>query len=198
MSHVPIPLDKATPLWQRVFTVAPLVVVGTKEGDRYNLAPKHMVVPLGTDNYIGFVCTPAHATFQNIQENGFYTISFIHPSQVIIASLAASSRVNEAGDKPGLLGLPMSRARTVDCVLVDEAYLQLECELEKFVGGFGEHSLIAGRVVDAYADERALRISDADEQRVLLESPLIAYVHPGRFAKISETYAFPFPASALD
>ena len=34
-------------LWQRVFAVAPLVLVGTKEADHYNFAPKHMAMPLG-------------------------------------------------------------------------------------------------------------------------------------------------------
>ena len=40
-------LDMSQPIWDRFFWVAPLVVVGTKEDERYNLAPKHMAFPLG-------------------------------------------------------------------------------------------------------------------------------------------------------
>ena len=57
---VPIPVDK--PIWSRFFTVAPLVLVGTREGDGHDLAPKHMAMPLGWDNYFCFVCSPDHAT----------------------------------------------------------------------------------------------------------------------------------------
>ena len=33
-------------LWAHVPAIAPLVVIGTKEGDGYDLAPKHMATPL--------------------------------------------------------------------------------------------------------------------------------------------------------
>jgi hypothetical protein len=43
-----VPLATDRPIWDRFFTVAPLVIVGSKEeDDRYNLAPKHMAMPLG-------------------------------------------------------------------------------------------------------------------------------------------------------
>jgi hypothetical protein len=41
-----VALDTARPVWDRFFTVAPLVVIGTREPDGgYDLAPKHMVTP---------------------------------------------------------------------------------------------------------------------------------------------------------
>ena len=61
-----VTLDTAFPIWERFFTVAPLVLIGTREVDgTYDLAPKHMVTPLGWGNYFGFVCTPRHATYAN-------------------------------------------------------------------------------------------------------------------------------------
>ena len=198
MSVVGVQLDKVTPIWERVFTVAPLVIVGTREGDGYNLAPKHMVVPLGKGNYIGFVCTPEHSTFQNVKKYQAFTLSFVKPQQVVIASLAASPRVNDEGDKPGLLGLPITPAQNVDGVLVKDSYFQLECRLKKFVHGFDAYSLITGHIVAAHIDDKALRVSDADEQEALRQAPLLAYLHPGRFAEIRETYAFPFPATGYD
>ena len=43
-----VTLSVDLPVWDRVFTVNPLVLVGTKEEDGgYDLAPKHMAFPIG-------------------------------------------------------------------------------------------------------------------------------------------------------
>ena len=62
------PLNTSFPIWDQVFTVAPLVVIGTKEGENYDLAPKHMATPVSFNNYFGFTCTPEHSTYQNIKK----------------------------------------------------------------------------------------------------------------------------------
>jgi hypothetical protein len=50
-----------SPIWERTFTVNPLLLVGTREkGGDYDLAPKHMAAPMGWRDYFGFVCTPRH------------------------------------------------------------------------------------------------------------------------------------------
>ena len=74
-------LDPRESIWDKFFMVAPLVVIGTKEGDSYNLAPKHMATPVGDDNYFAFVCTSRHATYRNIRKHGFFTASFPRPTQ---------------------------------------------------------------------------------------------------------------------
>ena len=61
--------------------------------------------------------------------------------------------------------------------------------------GFGENCLITGEIIAAYADERYLRSSEADDQETIHESPLFAYLAPGRFAAIDRSNAFPFPES---
>ena len=51
-----IGLDPHGPIWDRFFTVAPLVVVGTREPDGgHDLAPKHLAMPLSWANHFGFV-----------------------------------------------------------------------------------------------------------------------------------------------
>ena len=72
-------LDISNPVWEQVFTVAPLVVVGTKEGEKYDLAPKHMAIPIGFDNYFGFVCTPEHKTYHNIKKPRTLRLAFHCP-----------------------------------------------------------------------------------------------------------------------
>ena len=135
------------PIWERFFWVAPLVLIGTREPDgRHDLAPKHMAIPLGWDNYYGFVCTPRHHTYSNVRRSGQFTVSFPRPSQLVLASLAASPRCGDE-DKPALAALPVFPASCVDGVLLQGGYLFLECELDRIVDGFGANSLVIGRVV---------------------------------------------------
>jgi hypothetical protein len=93
-------LDTSVPVWDQFFTVAPLVLIGTRDDDgSIDFAPKHMVTPLGWQNYFGFVCTPRHSTCRNIERTGEFTVSYPKPSQVLTTSLAASPRC-ETGSKP--------------------------------------------------------------------------------------------------
>ncbi len=189
-----ITLDTEQPIWNRFFTVAPLIAVGTREGEGYDMAPKHMATPMGQDNYFGFVCTPRHSTYHNIAREGFFTVSFPKPNQVVLASLAASPRIGESGnEKPILEGLPLQPAPQLDAPFLKDGYLYFECEHFKTIDGFGDNSLITGRIIGAYVDEGYLRTSDQDEQELLYRSPLLAYLAHGRFAAIRESLAFPFP-----
>ena len=193
-THPLIELDVSEPVWDRFFWVAPLVLVGPREPDgSYDLAPKHMAVPMGWQNYFGFVCTPRHHTYSNVKRRGVFTISYPRPSQLVLTSLAASPRCGEE-DKPALSVLPVFPASVVDGVLVDGAYMFLECELNRIVDGFGINSLIVGRVVAARVAEEAERIDELEDQALVHDSPLLAYLHPGRFTTIEQSLSFPFPA----
>ncbi len=187
-----IPLTLETPVWDRVFTIAPLVVIGTREPDgTYDLAPKHLVTPLSWTNYFGFVCTPRHATYHNIKREGVFTVSYPRPNQMVLTSLTASPREDD-GSKPGLSTLPTWPARQIDGLFIEDAYLFLECELDRIVDDFDINSLIAGRIVAAYAAGDSLRQEDWDDNDLLAQAPLLAYINWGRFARIEESYAFPF------
>lgn len=191
MTLVPLPVDR--PIWDRFFTVSPLVIVGSRNPDgTADLAPKHMATPLGWQNYYAFVCSPRHATYRNIERHRQFTVSLPRPSQVVTSSLAASPRCDD-DSKPVLAALGTREAQAVDGVLVDGCLVYLECRLHSIIDGFGPNSLIAGEIVAASADEAALRVSDLDDGEHLLASPLLAYISPGRFAEIRNTAAFPFP-----
>lgn len=172
--------------------VAPLTVIGTKEPDgTYDLAPKHMAMPLSWEDHYGFVCTPAHATYANAKREGAFTVSFPSPDQVLLTSLAAAPR--HADDrKHALSAVPTHPASKVDGVLLENALIHLECELDRIVDGLGENSLVVGRIVAASGSEGCLVDADADPQDRIGESPLLAYVHPGRFAKVRRTQSFPY------
>jgi flavin reductase (DIM6/NTAB) family NADH-FMN oxidoreductase RutF len=188
---VTLPLEN---LWERVFTAAPLVLIGTKEPNgHYDVAPKHMAMPLGWADHFGFVCTPRHATYGNVEREGEFTVSFPHRFQVVQASLAATRREPD-GTKPSLRALPTFRATKVDGALVHGCYLFLECVLERIVP-FGDDALVVGRIVAASAREDAVRGPDRDDAEILRRVAPVAYVPPGRFAALSDTRSFPFPAA---
>jgi flavin reductase (DIM6/NTAB) family NADH-FMN oxidoreductase RutF len=190
-----VALDPDAALWARIFVVAPLVVIGTEEADgRTDLAPKHMATPLGWGPYFGFVCTPRHATYRNAKREGAFTVTFVRPAQVVLAALAAAPRADGPGTKTALDTLPTTPASVVHGRFLADGYLFLECELDRVVDGFGENSLIAGRVVAAHARADALRFSDGNDAERIARAPLLSYLHPGRYAEIAETHAFPFPA----
>ena len=191
--QVVVPLPAVPVPWQRVFTVSPLVLVGTLDPDgAADLAPKHMAMPLGWGGRFCFACTPQHSTYVNAAARGAFTVSFPTPAQVVAAGLAATAREGDAS-KPALAALATMPARVVEGVLVEGAYLFLECELDRIVD-FETESLVVGAVVAAAADERALRSADGDDADLLRGLPLLAYLAPGRFAEIHDSRSFPFPA----
>jgi len=192
-----VDLEMDQPIWERFFTVYPLVLIGTREKDgSVDLAPKHMAIPMSWENYFGFVCTPRHATYHNVKREGVFTVSYLRPNQVVLASLAATPRCGEEQTKPSLSALPTFPASKVDGVFVSDGYLYLECSLIKIIDGFGDNSLITGKVIAAQVHETALRAAqeDRDDNEIFKHSPLLAYLYPGRFTTIQESYSFPFHA----
>lgn len=188
-----VPIEPDAHLWERVFTAAPLVIVGTIEPDgRPDLAPKHMATPLGFDGWFGFVCTPRHATWRNALRTGAFTVGWPRPDHVLLTSLTASPRCGD-GSKPAAAVVQTAPATRVEGVLLADATLAIECALDRVIEGFGEHGLVVGRIVAAHAAPAALRAMDRDEGELLLEHPALAYLHPSRFAAVRDTQAFPFP-----
>lgn len=188
-----IELSVKAPIWDRFFTVYSLVVIGSRDEDGVDdLAPKHLAMPVSWDNYFGFVCTPRHRTYQNVTRSNQFTVTYSRPNQVVLTSLAASPRC-EDGSKPIVEQLPTVPANNVDAVFLKDGYLFLECKLHKIYDDFGDNSLITGRVQSARIARDALRVADGDDQSLLQESPLLAYLYPNRFAEISDTKTLPFP-----
>ena len=189
-----IELDTSESIWERFFTVFPLVVIGTREADGSDdLAPKHLAMPMSWKNHFGFVCTPRHNTYQNIQRDGQFAVTYMRPSQTVLASLAATPRCDD-GSKPITQALPTFAAESVNASLVQDGYLFLECELQQIIDDLGENSLILGRIIAARVAEDALRSSELDDEDLIYASPLLAYLYPGRFTEIADTNKLPFPA----
>jgi len=186
---VPIELDDE--LWERVFVVSPLVLVGTREPDgRHDFAPKHRVVTL--QGHFGFVCRPSHATWRNAVREGAFTVSWPSPRQIAMAAAAASPRC-EDGEKKTLRALPTLAATSVDGVLVNGGRFHVECRVERVVDDLGEDGLLLGRVVAAHADRQALRSKAVPDRILVHDQPLLAYLHPSQFALVDQSTAFPFP-----
>lgn len=187
-----IELEVDHSMWDQVHLVAPLVLVGTKDGDSYSMAPKHSAMPIGWTEYFMFVCTPEHHTYTNIAAHPEFTISYARPEAVVLLGQAAAQRHN--GDRLTLELLPTFAASIVDGVHFTDSYLHLECRLEQVLDGFGRNSVIIGRVVRAACDPSAVRSPDVDEADLIHRHPLLSFISPNRFATIHDTTSFPFPS----
>ena len=86
-------------------------------------------------------------------------------------------------------------AAEIDGFFAEDGYLYFECRHFKTVDGFGDNCLITGEIVAAYAEPEFLRSSEIDDQQLVHDSPLFAYLSPGRFAAIERSNAFPFLAN---
>jgi len=189
-----ISLDISEPIWNRFFWLAPLVLIGTTDTHgQTDFAPKHMVSPMGWDNYFGFVCTPKHTTYQNIQEKEEFTVTYVRPSQLLLSSLAASPRCEDDQNKSILSIFETVDASQIDAQFLQDGYVFLECKLYKTIDGFGENSLITGTIVAAHIHHDALITSEQGDAELIRQAPLLAYISPHRFSTISESNVFPFP-----
>ena len=187
-----VDLDCTVPIWDRFFLVHQLVVVGTVEPDSSpDFAPKHMAGPIAWDNLFGFACAPHHATYRNLVRTEAFTVSYPRPDQIVLVSMAAAPR--EADDsKPALAVLPSIPAKLVEGPLLADTTLHLECRLERVVDDLAANSLVIGRVVAAHVAPAALRQFDREDEAVLAEAPLLAYLQPTRYAAIAAGASFPF------
>ncbi len=189
-----VELNLDLPIWDRVFTVSPLVVVGTRHPNgKYDLAPKHLALPLGWDRYFGFVCTERHATYRNAKRERQFTVSFPNPSSIVVTSLTASARREEHG-KAVLDAVPTTPAVGMDGIFVADSYLFLECELDRIIGGFGDNSLICGSIRRAAVSKDSLRLFTEDDPEMLRRRPLLAFLAPERYAILTSTHRFPVPS----
>ena len=180
-----VTLPEDAPVWERTFTVNPLVLIGTKERDGdYDLAPKHMAMPMGWENYFGS-CAP-RATGPTITPGGRASSPSATPDPCRWSSRALRPRHESDGSKLAVDVLPTFPASEVDGLFIEDAYLFLECVLDRISDDFGENSLIVGRIVAAHVREDYLRASERDEQDLIHSSPLLAYLSPGRYASVDE------------
>tara|TARA_B110000116_G_scaffold167594_1_gene144817 strand:+ start:361 stop:654 length:294 start_codon:yes stop_codon:yes gene_type:complete len=76
-------------------------------------------------------------------EKGVFTVTLSRPTQI----LTAAPRCDD-DDNPSLELLQTIPATVVDGVLLPDAYLHFECEPARIVDGFGENSLVTGRIIE--------------------------------------------------
>ena len=138
-------------------------------------------------------CAPrATRTYHNARREGVFTVSYPRPMQVVLASLAAAPREGD-GSKPAVDVLPTFPASEVDGIFIEDAYLFLECVLDRISDDFGENSLIAGRIVAAHVSEDYLRASERDDKDLIHELPAPGLPEPGTLRVRQGEQLVPFP-----
>ena len=189
-----ISLNVKESIWEHFYTVAPLVVIGSKEEQGFDLAPKHMATPLGFSDFFGFVCTPRHNTYHNIKKHLRFSVSFVKPDQILLSSLAAMPRC-AVKDFPQEITnqIPTITLNNEASIFVKDSYVMLDCSLHKIIDGFDDYSLITGKIEQAMVHKNYKIVSDEGHQKQIYDHPLLAYIAQGRFASIKETLSYPYP-----
>lgn len=181
-------LDLEHPVWDRFFSVAPLVVIGSRDDRGHDeFYATHRAGPPGSDNRFCFFVPSDCSTARNVVRRRVFTASFLRPDQVVLASLTAAG----SADHPLTGEIATLPARHVDAPMVHGAYVLLECRVERVIDGFGASSLVDGSIVAAHLDREARRHSEADDYDLLRRRPVLAFVSPGRIATIGHSDALP-------
>ena len=191
-----VTLGEDWPVWDRIFTVNPLVLIGTRERAADTISLRSIWRFPWAGRTTSGSSAPRVTRPTTTPDARVFTVSYPKPTQIVLASLSATRREGD-GSKPGLYALRTFPASEVDGVFIEDAYLFLECVLDRIVDDFGENSLIAGRVVAAHVSEDYLRTSDRDDNDLIHDSQLIAYLSPGRYACVRDSNSFPFPANFM-
>lgn len=180
-------LELKQPLWSRFFSIAPVVLVGTRNEDgSQDLFTTHCVLPLANPNRFAVLVPPSTPTARNAAREGAFAVSFPRPGQVVEASLAANVGPHPLGDQ-----IPTFQAPAIDAPFLEGAYVHLECEVERTLEELAPDVLVLGKVVGAYVDREFRRMAERDDHDLLVKNPLLAFAIPGRIAKVSDTDAFP-------
>ena len=178
----------------RYFTLKPLILVTTLGTTGFpNVAPKTQAMDVGRrEQYFAFVCTPRHHTYQNAVANKEFVVNF--PGPELIEKVSAAAQLAEDSDEIALAGLTSIPSMVVKPPRIKECYLHLECKLLE-IKDLEDSSLILGKVVARSADKEVSfeRGKSRENIRLLSKRPLLAYVYPDHYAKISAAEEFVFP-----
>ena len=194
MTALPSPLlslELEQPIWDRFFTVAALVVIGTRNTDgSYDLFGTHQGYPLEPANLFAFLASPLETAVANALRERAFSVSFPRPQQVVEASIAAAAATDK-GPHPLAAEIQTFPAQRIDAPLLSKAQLFLECQVDRVVEDLDDRVLVIGSLVAAHLDPDCRRLSDRDDADLLRRNPLLAFVAPGRVTAIAQTDAFP-------
>ena len=182
-----VEISTEAPIWERFFTVAPLVLVATKRAA--TTTSRRSISPCRSAGRTTSASSAARRTrrHRNLEAHPEFTVSFPRGRPDRQSSLlAAGSRLDDRS-KPTLAPFRSSRPARWTACSSRAAALYLECALERVIDGFGENSLIVGRdrrrsAVDARrsaGSRSTTRISSTSSCRCSCTS------RPGRFAEVT-------------
>jgi flavin reductase (DIM6/NTAB) family NADH-FMN oxidoreductase RutF len=117
-----------------------------------------------------------------------------YPGPELIEKVSAAAQLAEDSDEIALAGLTSIPSLVVRPPRIKECYLHLECKLLE-TKDLEDSSLILGKIVARSADKEFSfeRGKSKESTRLLSEHPLLAYVYPDHYAKISFAEEFVFP-----
>lgn len=133
----------------------PVLIVGTYDENGKADAMNAAWGGTGAPNQVVMCLTHSHATCQNFEKTGAFTVSIPGADQVLAADFVGIVSAKKDPDKIAKTGWTVQKSEHVNAPLFPELPLSLECKF----AGYDEAGRTVGEVVNVVADERIL---DAD------------------------------------
>lgn len=149
--RVQIPLQRAA----RLLQAGPVVLVTAAYRDRANVTATPWHTPLSAaPPLVGVALSPARLTYDLIRRSQEFVLNV--PSVERAATVQQCLRVSghDVDDKLKLLGLTAESAQAVGAPLIEGCLGWIECGLVD-VHEIGDHHLLVGQVLVAWADDEA-------------------------------------------
>ncbi len=146
-----VPLDMAT----RLLNHGPLVIVGSKHGNRETLMAVAWITPLSKKPPMaGIMVTRKRFSYELISASGAFSISVPGKDLLEAAIRVGTVSGRQGEDKFKDAGITREEARLIPSPLVKECLAHIECKLLK-EEEFGDHVLMAGEILRASVEEEA-------------------------------------------
>lgn len=142
------------PLTQAHYLLCPMVtpLITAKRDFVETGMPAAWVMPASMDPPLFAVSlSPERFTYRIIIESGFFAINLLDIEHVEKLSLAGDVSGRFLREKLREVGFTPISTRRIPGVAVAEALAVIECKLEEVLDVGGDHDLLIGRAVDAYA-----------------------------------------------
>lgn len=139
----------------RLLQSGPAVLVAASYRDRANVTATPWQTPLSLDPpLVGVALSPARFTYDLIRRSEEFVLSVpsVEHAALVRRCLHVSGR--DVDDKLKLLGLTLASAQAVQAPLIEQCLGWLECGLVG-VHELGDHHLLIGQVLVAWADDEA-------------------------------------------
>lgn len=138
-------------VYRLLYPSVPVVVAAFQAGRCFAMPVVSIISLSGDPPLVGISSSPSHATYLAIRRAGWFSVAWLDAESLPSIEYLGSNSGLETRDKLTASGLHYTRRGSPAVPIVKEARARLVCSVES-TRRYGDHELVAGRVVGAEAD----------------------------------------------